>query len=243
MKITITIIFLIITSSILGQDTTFVLAENGLIVRENPDRKSKKLGKLPYGTEVLIIKETGIELEINDDGKTISGQWVEIQELVEELKGFVFSGYLIADEIFALTEPNIVKLKGQIKLGQSTAVIYNYLSNNYEPAGEKFEVEYYDWDKSKICSFSQEFKTGIKYSEFECKEAGGITVELELPKINRKHLMNWIERIYEVDKMNIGPNVWKNDNTKFEPKEVNPGCYYKIEEKENSTLVELYCGC
>lgn len=140
MKITITIIFLIITSSILGQDTTFVLAENGLIVRESPDRKSEKIGKLSYGTEVLIIKETGIELEIIDDGKTISGQWIEIQEIVGKLKGFVFSGYLIGDEIFALAQPNIGKLKKQIKSGENTEVIYNYLSNNYEPVGEKLEL-------------------------------------------------------------------------------------------------------
>ena len=55
--------------------------------------------------------------------------------------------------------------------------------------------------------------------------------------------MNWIEKIYEVDKMDIDQNVWKDNNTKFEPEEINPGCYYKIEEKKNKTLVELYCGC
>lgn len=243
MKITITIIFLIITSSIFGQDTAFVSAENGLIVRKNPDRKSDKTGKLLYGTEIIIIKETDIQLKINDGGKKISGKWVEIKELTGKLKGFVFSGYLIKDEKFTFIEPNIIKLKKQVKSKQNSEVIYNYLSNNYQPSGDKFELEYYDWDKSKICSFSQEFKTGIKYSVFECKEAGGITIELELPKISRKHLMNWIEKIYEVDKTDIESNIWKDNNSKFEPKEINPGCYYKIKEKDNSTLVELYCGC
>ncbi|MDF4204348.1 SH3 domain-containing protein [Maribacter sp. SA7] len=243
MKIVFTIIFLIFASTILGQETSFVSAENGLIVRKNPDQTSEKIGKLCYGTEVTIIKETEIGLKIVDAGKTISGQWFEIQELVGNLKGFVFSGYLTGDEIFTLKNPNVSILKGQLDSEQITEVIYNYLSNNYHPVGEKFQLEYYDWDKSKICSFTQEFKTGIKYSLYECKEGGGITVELELPKTNRNNLMNWIEGIYEVDNSDIDPNVWKENNTKFEPKEINPGCYYKIEEKDNSTFVGLFCGC
>ncbi|WP_282050453.1 SH3 domain-containing protein [Maribacter aquivivus] len=243
MKIVITIVLLIITSSIFGQDTSFVIAENGLIVRESPNLKSEKIGKLYYGSEVRIIKETGIKIEINDSGRTISGQWLEIQKISGNLKGFVFSGYLTGDEIFAFIKPNVAKLKGQMKSEQNTEVIYNYLSNNYDPTSEKFQLEYYDWDKSIICSFSQEFKTGIKYSIYECKEGGGISVELEFPKTNRKNLMNWIESIYQVENNDIDPNVWKDNNTKFEPKEINPGCYYKIEEKENSTLVELFCGC
>ena len=66
---------------------------------------------------------------------------------------------------------------------------------------------------------------------------------LELTKLERTELMKWIEKIYEIDKMDIDQNVWKEDNSKFEPNEVNPGCYYEIKEKEKTTLIELYCGC
>ena len=144
---------------------------------------------------------------------------------------------------FKLTEPNISKLKKQILTSENNEVIFNYLINNYKEVSEKSDVEYYEWNKSKLCAFTQEFENGIKYSVFECKEAGGITIELELPKIKRTELMKWIENIYEVDKMDIDKNVWKEDNSKFEPIEVNPGCYYKIKEREKTTIVDLYCGC
>ena len=140
-------------------------------------------------------------------------------------------------------EPNIIKLKEQISSGENTEVIFHYLINNYKVTSKKYDLEYYEWEKSKICAFTQEFENGIKYAIFECKEAGGITIKLELPKIKRTELMKWIEKIYEVDKMEIDQNVWKENNSKFEPKEVNPGCYYKIEEEEKITLIELYCGC
>src|SRR5690606_19274093 len=107
----ISIVFLIFTISIHGQKASFVMAENGLIVRKNPDQKSERIGKLSYGTKVRIIKETGIELEINDGKKNITGQWIEVQEIDGTQKGYVFSGYLTDDEIFVLIEPNIANLK------------------------------------------------------------------------------------------------------------------------------------
>lgn len=155
---------------------------------------------------------------------------------------FTFSN-LIFGQNFNPIEPDISKLKEQVSSGENTEVIFHYLTNNYKTISEKFDLEYYEWDKSKLCAFTQKFENGIKYSVFECKETGGITVELELPKIERKELMKFIEKIYEVDKMDINQNVWKEDNSKFEPKEISPGCYYKIEEKEKTILIDLYCGC
>ena len=158
---------------------------------------------------------------------------------------FIFSSFtsLFFGQDFNLIEPNIPKLKEQISSGRNTEIIFHYLTNNYKPTSDKYDLEYYDWDSSKLCAFTQEFENGIKYSVFECKEAGGISVDLELPKIKRTELMKWVEKIYEVDKMDIDQNVWKEDNSKFEPKEVNPGCYFKIEERESTTYVGLYCGC
>ena len=244
MKTATSILLLLLTSTFsLGQNTSFVVAENGLIVRESPDQNSERIGKLYYGTEVEILEETGIELQIKDGEKDIKGEWLKIREIDGTNKGFVFSAYLVGDELFYLDSPNIGKLKKQIEEGKSTEVIYSYLTNNYQTFGEKYELEYYQWDNSKLCAFSQKFQNGITYSVYECKEAGGITIELKLPKINRKKLMKWIEQIYQVDKTDFDQNVWKENNTKFEPKEINPGCYYEIMEKKQITLVELYCGC
>jgi len=158
---------------------------------------------------------------------------------------FIFSSFtsLFFGQDFNLIEPNIPKLKEQISSGQDTEVIFHYLTNNYKTTSDKYDLEYHEFDNSKLCGFTQEFENGIKYSVFDCKEDFGVSVELELPKISRTNLMKWIEAIYEVDKMDVDQNVWKENNSKFEPKEVNPGCFFKIEEKENMTYVELYCGC
>jgi hypothetical protein len=235
--------FFITTISGIAQDISYVNAENGLIVREKPDTKSKKIGKLSYGTPVKIIKKTNIYLDIKDDGKNISGEWFLIEEIDGAQNGYVFSGFLVKDGIFSLIEPNVSQLKELHKSDQKTEVIYHYLSSNYKKSGKKYNVKHYDWNESEICSFSEDFKPGITFELFECKEAGGATIKVKLPKVNRKNLMKWIEKIYEVNKMGVDQNVWKDNNSKFEPKEAAAGCYYKIKETKNNTIVDLYCGC
>ena len=242
-KLIASLFFLILATQLIAQEIQFVSAENGLIVREKPNTKSKKLGKLLYGSEVEIIKKTNINLNIEDDGKRISGEWVLIKEVGGIQNGYVFSGFLVHNETFELVEPDIQELKQAHKSNQETEVIYLYLSKYYTKSGKKFNIKYYDWNNSEICSFSQRFKPEIIFEVIQCKEAGGTSIKLKLPKMNRKKLMKWIEKIYEVNKMGVDQNVWKANNTKFEPKEVNPGCYYKIEEIKNATIVDLYCGC
>ena len=125
------------------------------------------------------------------------------------------------------------------------AVVKNfiYLTDNFKSTSEKYDFKYYDWDNSKLCAFTQEFDNEIKYSVSECKEGAGLSVILDLPKINRNELMKWVEGIYEVAKWTNDKYVWKKDNSKFEPEEIICGCYFKIEEKEKTTLIDLYCGC
>lgn len=243
MKKIIALVFLFFSVSVIGQGLSYVTAPNGLVVREKPVKKSNRIGKLLYGAKVQIIKKTGIKFEVDDDGEKIFGEWVEVQEVNGLEKGFVFSGYLGENRPFTLVDVNIKKLRKRVGFENSSEVIYTYLLYNYSSDGDKFDVKYYDWDKTKTCSFSQKFKTGVEYSVFECKEAGGVIIDLKLPKIDRKQLMNWIEKIYLVSKTDEDNNIWKENNTKFEPKESVPGCYFKIVEKEKFIEVNMYCGC
>ena len=75
----------------------FVTAENGLIVREGPDRQAKRIGKLPYAARVQVQQKPGIRLSIQDDGQTIDGEWVKVRQINDEaasLSGYVFNGFL-----------------------------------------------------------------------------------------------------------------------------------------------------
>ena len=99
MKNAITILLLILTNYIFGQQIQYVNAENGLIVREKPETGSERIGKLEYGTRINNIKETEFDLTIKDGDKNISGKWVEIQEIDGNQKGYVFNGFLTSNRL------------------------------------------------------------------------------------------------------------------------------------------------
>ena len=81
----------------LAQDIQYVAAENGLIIREQPNQGALKLEVLDYGTALEIVEYTDLQLDLVDGGKKLSGKWVKVRstdayDLFEE--GYVFNGYL-----------------------------------------------------------------------------------------------------------------------------------------------------
>jgi len=93
MKTILPLLLLLLTNSIFGQ-MMYVTADNGLIVRESPDRNAARTGKLEYGARVVIEQETEIELTIKDGEETIVGSWVAVYEPLGNQSGYVFNGYL-----------------------------------------------------------------------------------------------------------------------------------------------------
>ncbi|WP_378187556.1 SH3 domain-containing protein [Aquimarina sp. W85] len=79
-----------------GQEIRYVKADNGLIVREEPNKKSKRIGKYKYAEKVEVLEKTEIEFSIIDAGKKVSGEWFKISGLIEgtSVQGYVFSGFL-----------------------------------------------------------------------------------------------------------------------------------------------------
>lgn len=75
-------------------ETLFVTAENGLNFRDSPN--GRVLGKLAYGQKVDVIEYSGIENEIEDDGKIIKAEWYGIKNYKngKTRKVYVFSGFL-----------------------------------------------------------------------------------------------------------------------------------------------------
>jgi hypothetical protein len=89
MKTATSILLLLLTATFsFGQNTSFVVAENGLIVRESPDQNSERIGKLYYGTEVEILEETGIDSFLKYASSTQS-QEIDL-EVVDSLRNFLF---------------------------------------------------------------------------------------------------------------------------------------------------------
>ena len=144
---------------------------------------------------------------------------------------------------FKIVEPNIDELKAEVKgTNYSDDVIYLFLTQNYDSIGKKREIIYYDYPDYSICSFNQDFEKGINYSIEQCKEGGGASISLVLPKTNRHSLVKWIEAIFKSSPMDI-PHGWNKDKSKFGPTDNGAGCYFEIKETNENTIVKNYCGC
>lgn len=91
-------ILLILTYNIsYGEEILYVNADNGLIIREEPNKKSKRLGKFKYAEKIKVQEKTNIKFFIVDNGEKINGSWLKVQGIVNSkvTSGYVFSGFLI----------------------------------------------------------------------------------------------------------------------------------------------------
>lgn len=84
------------------KECIYVVAKNGLNMRETPDAKGKILARLPYGTKLDWTPpgSNDIKTYVIDNGKKIEGYWVKVwrsvpyKELEGNQGGYVFSAYL-----------------------------------------------------------------------------------------------------------------------------------------------------
>ncbi|APU09685.1 hypothetical protein A5M85_05120 [Cellulophaga lytica] len=144
---------------------------------------------------------------------------------------------------FELKKPNVEELNAELKkTNYSQDVTYLYLNRNYKTESEKLEIKKYDYPDYSICAFKQKFENGIVYSEEQCREAGGITTKLILPKTEKESLIQWVELIFKSSPMDI-KHGWNSEKTKFGPTDNGAGCYFEIKETENNTEIDMYCGC
>lgn len=68
--------------------TVKILSENGIILRENHNRKSKKIDAIPWGTEIELLDENGPFEIINET----CGYWIKVK--FGEKTGWIFGGYV-----------------------------------------------------------------------------------------------------------------------------------------------------
>ncbi len=155
----------------------------------------------------------------------------------------IFPHFSIAQS-FTLPSPDSEKIVHQMHSEESMdETIYIYLLQNFTSKKPQENKQYYEWDHDHLCAFTPDFDKGVCYSLFQCKEAGGITVTVRFPHVEKEKLIRWVEQIHAVDKQPSDTNVWKDDFSKYEPEEPEPGCYYTIWEEGGKSWVKLHCGC
>ena len=126
------LLFLVLLSNpfVQGQELNvhhYTVAKSGLNVRVMPKLGMPKVTTLLYLTEVEIIAETGVELSIQDEGKTLSGQWIEIQFKDENNRiksGFVFDQF-VKSISFGTSAP-----KGTLQIAHLSKAHFDFLTQH-----------------------------------------------------------------------------------------------------------------
>ncbi|MEM9986371.1 MAG: SH3 domain-containing protein [Bacteroidota bacterium] len=101
-KILILLLVSLFVPALSAQHIFKVTAESGLILRAGPGTNSAKLRKLPFGQAVDVLERTGIKTQIQDEGNTISGEWVKVsitgypKPVASVREGYVFDGFLVS---------------------------------------------------------------------------------------------------------------------------------------------------
>ena len=110
--------FIGVSSCIFSQETFYVTAPSGLIVRDNPN--GARFGKISYGSAVKVEKKLQ-PFSITDNGKTVNGNWVKIDgnnsqiqydenftSGVDTDKMYAFNGFLTSKNEFINQNEKII---------------------------------------------------------------------------------------------------------------------------------------
>ncbi|MBT8245112.1 MAG: SH3 domain-containing protein [Winogradskyella sp.] len=163
-----------------AQDIQYVSAENGLVIREQPNQGATKIGILDYGTPVEITEYTDLALDVKDSNTKISGKWVKIKgpavgEYFED--GYVFNGFLTEEKIerplkipfdlFTLyidkfytdVEPVMSEVEGLNQISKDDeATIFKVKTNN-SPENRYLKVKHHE--KYRAIKVFQRYKNNI----------------------------------------------------------------------------------
>ena len=224
-------LLLVCAYSLNGQDIWYVHADNGLIIRDQPDRAGNKIGKLIYGSSVLRLRETNTELAIQDGEDLIRGNWVEIEEVDGQLRGYVFSGYLTSDPVNKRIEMVFDDLTLVMDLGTWKVMDYGstvlgdtarvYLDLGDTPENKLFTLKHTEYKEVRIfqrhensVSISQE---GPHCDLFDWKHYYSDWQELEFDPVENRFTSN-----------SYNQNDWRK--------------FIEVEIDELIEAVELTCG-
>lgn len=122
------------TTNYTTNDTLNVFAINGLSIRNQPDLKSQKLGKIDFGKSVIVMEIFNFSKK--DTIESRPGNWVKIS--FEKLEGFVFDGYLSS-----LPVPQL-----KVDERETYSHFYNYVEKFYPRSKNEIRViePYFDLD-------------------------------------------------------------------------------------------------
>lgn len=228
MKSKLIFLFLFLFKFVCAQQVLYVNADNGLIVRSAPQKDSKRLGKLEYGSMVEVLEETEIEIIIQDGPEYITGRWVEISEIDGNLYGYVFDGYLTSDRISKRFEIKFQEFSLFIEMEASDII------NSINIDTAKIGLEIGDTPENK----------SIKIHNFKFKE-----IKIFQQHVNSLTIMNegehcdltdWISYYSDWEKLDFDSVNQSFKSFSYEVEDWQR--FSEVESEELREAVELHCG-
>ena len=119
--------------------------------------------------------------------------------------------------------------------------IYAYLSKNYATKSKRKEIEYQEFTNDKICSFNQSFRNSINFSLNNCDIAEGTKIRIEMPKVPKDEILNWLESINSMY-MYANKGSWNRDKMEFTPTNEVSSCYLKINDNIDFWEILILCS-
>jgi len=155
----------------------------------------------------------------------------------------LFTLQISAQESFKLKEVDSKKrLQEFEKSNYQTNIILAYFEDNYKATSGKLDI-LKDKEMGNVeCGFTKKFEHGIVYTYHNCGETAPVKENITLPKTDMAQLKKWIEGIHKANPSEI-ENVWYKGEKEFGPKDEGVGCYYKIKETKNNSIIDVWCGC
>ncbi|MAD98025.1 MAG: hypothetical protein CMB99_11930 [Flavobacteriaceae bacterium] len=152
---------------------------------------------------------------------------------------FLISCNLVGQGLFVPAEVASDDLKAAfIKSNYKMNIIHSYLIANYRVASGNPMTKKLGKEK---CKYRRQFKPNIVYKMNDCEEGKGSFETVIFPKAAMNNLKKWVEQIYRTQPMEI-KNIWYPGTTEYGPEPRQEGCYYKILQEEDRSVIEIWCG-
>jgi hypothetical protein len=215
------IIFFLISLSTYAQNLNnqidmYVISENGLNVRAEPNIKSNKVGVLRLGSKVKVEKNINSEELIN--GKR--GKWVKIY--FEEIEGYIFDSYISKicpidfQEISEGCWKNDILRDWANKIGKIDSIEYD----SYGEGEKTYKMNLYNLNNE--CKY-------IEHYFWECDQN-----EIQITNLNSEEMKQFINSILKFCKNNE-----QKIDKKIEEKIEENSEYYKFAINEDCCIYKL----
>lgn len=207
--------------NISAQETYFVTAPNGLILRDSPDKNANKITAIPYKSEVKSLENTKIRLNLLDNGKLIEGEWIKVKfnNHSDTHTGYVFSGYLINESKLIVpnkkmgivtnttTKQDLYKICKEKNIKDT--IVFSY--EDIDVTGTQIIYPGSPDNRIKIIWSNDNLPERVWIDDGDLKTISGIGIGSTISEVEKANKKSFLLNGFEIDNYLAGTAInWKN---------------------------------